>query len=253
MERDAYLGARPTPFRWATSRTILVLLCLLGACQPNADVVEVKEEATFLDPVMADGEHYALEFENDYVRVLRENLAAGEGGAMHSHRPRVSVYLRDAQVELTPRGGEPVETQLVAGTTSWGDATTHQGVVKGGIVENLSIELQDLEGGELPAPELDAVGVDPDHHIVLFENDRVRVVRFRYPPGWKTPLHQHRPGFGVALTDLRVRNVFEQGEAAEIQRAAGSTFWTEDPRHESENLSSSELVVIFVELKKRPG
>jgi len=72
-----------------------MLLGLVG-CQPSADESGPPDRAEFLDPVMVDGEHYVLEFENDYVRVLREKLAAGETGAMHSHRDRVSVYLNDA-------------------------------------------------------------------------------------------------------------------------------------------------------------
>ena len=53
--------------------------------------------------------------------------------------------------------------------------------------------------------------VDPEHHIVDFENDRVRVVRMIYPPGSKTPLHAHRIGFGVFLSDAHVQNTRRRG------------------------------------------
>ncbi len=232
----------------------LILVGLVG-CQPSVEVTETPDMTEFLDPVMADSEHYVLEFENDYVRVLRENLAAGDGGAMHSHRDRVSVYLNDADVTIKPRGGDPVEGTLVAGSTSWGEATTHQGFARGNI-ENLSIELWDLTGEEIPLPEPDAVEVDPEHHIVDFENDRVRVVRMIYPPGSKTPLHAHRIGFGVFLSDAHGQNILAEGEGdvVKIERKARETFWTTgQPAHVTENLGDEDLVVVLVEMKKQPS
>lgn len=241
---------------------VFCLLTLIG-CAPAAQVSEQTDVASetplqdveavedFLDPVVADADHYFLEFENDYVRVLRERLAAGDGGAMHSHRDRVSVYLNDSKVTITPRGGDPIEATLIAGSTAWGDATTHQGVA-GGDIENLSIEFRELTGADVPLPEPDAVAVDPEHHIVDFENERVRVVRMIYPAGSKTPLHAHRFGFGVFLSDAHGQNLPEEGEPVPIDAQARSTFWTTgQPAHVTENLADDDLVVLLVEMKKQ--
>ena len=38
---------------------------------------------------------------------------------------------------------------------------------------------------------LDAMTAAPDHHTVLFENDRVRVLDTRLGPGEQTPVHAH--------------------------------------------------------------
>jgi hypothetical protein len=229
---------------------VLTLWIFVGCGPPEAPVEESAEADVFLDPVMADGEHYALEFENDYVRVLREKLPAGEAGAMHSHRDRVSVYLNDAGVTITPQEGEPTTANLVAGSSSWGGATTHRGKAADDL-ENLSIELHELDGADVPTPEPDAVEVDPEHHTVDFENERVRVVRMTYPPGFKTPLHGHRVGFGVFLTDAHGQNLPEEGEPIAIDADARSTFWTTgQPVHVTENLSDEELVVLLVEMKK---
>ena len=102
------------------------------------------DEAEFLDPVAAAPQHYALELENDFVRVLGENLDAGEAVVMHSHRDRISVYLKDSELELRPRGGEPVLRRVVAGASSWSEELTHEGTTQSP-VENLSIELQELK------------------------------------------------------------------------------------------------------------
>ena len=41
-------------------------------------------------------------------------------------------------------------------------------------------------------PELDAVKAAPEHHKVLFENDRVRVLEVTLEPHDEEPVHHHR-------------------------------------------------------------
>ncbi len=114
-------------------KRLAILFCLVGlaSCKPKA------ADDAYLDPATADPEHYKVELQNDFVRVLRENLAAGVQGKMHSHPSRVSVYLRDTEVLLTPRDGAPVEVTEKAGTAAWGDPVTHAGFAKSD-VENIS-------------------------------------------------------------------------------------------------------------------
>jgi hypothetical protein len=51
---------------------------------------------TTLDPVAVDPQHYKVEFENEFVRVLRVHFGAGETGARHEHiLNRVVFYLND--------------------------------------------------------------------------------------------------------------------------------------------------------------
>lgn len=245
-------------FRTITSSAVAIVLsgALALGCRGESPSSEAATEtpppAAFLDPVVVDSDHYALELENDYVRVLRENLPGGTEGAMHSHRYRVSVYLNDADVTIYSEAGEPTSASLVAGSTSFGEPTTHRGTAVDDI-ENLSIEWEALDGDPVPLPEPDAVLVDPEHHVVDFENEEVRVVRMTYPAGSKTPHHAHRLGFGVFLTDATGRNVAADGEAVEISGRAGETFWTTgQPAHVTENLGDEELVVVLVEMKRHP-
>ena len=240
-------------------RTIVLALLLVSlGCQAAPDDAAIADSdsapdaSTFLDPLVVDAEHYALEFQNEYVRVLRERLPADVEGPTHSHRDRVSIYLNAAGVTITPLEGAPVEASLLAGSTSWGEAATHTGRGDADL-ENLSVELEALDGPEIPLPEPDAVVVDPEHHVVDFENDRVRVVRMSYPAGSRTPLHAHRRGFGVFLSDAHGQNIPESGEAVPIEAVARSTFWTTgQPPHVTENLGAESLVVLLVELKRGP-
>ncbi len=51
---------------------------------------------TTLDPVAVDPEHYKVDFENEFVRVLRVRFGPGEKGARHEHiLNRVVFYLND--------------------------------------------------------------------------------------------------------------------------------------------------------------
>jgi quercetin dioxygenase-like cupin family protein len=235
--------------------TMLVIGCGSGEAPANAPEMAA-ESSEFLDPVVVDGEHYRLEFENDSIRVLRENLAGGDVGAMHSHRARVSVYLKDADVELTPRGGDPVMGTIVAGSAAWGEAATHVGRPQSDI-ENLSIELNDLMGASIATTDVDATVVDAEHHIVEFENDRVRVVRMTYPAGTLSPVHDHPSGFAVFLTDgplTNTPNTPDGGEPATLDFQAGDTLWgSGGPPHSTENNGESDVVVVRVEMKKQPS
>jgi hypothetical protein len=52
--------------------------------------------ATMLDPVAVDPQHYKVDFENEFVRVLRVTFGPGEKGARHEHiLNRVVFYLND--------------------------------------------------------------------------------------------------------------------------------------------------------------
>ena len=51
---------------------------------------------TALDPVKVDPRHYTVEFENEFVRVLRVHFGPGETGATHEHiLNRVVFYVND--------------------------------------------------------------------------------------------------------------------------------------------------------------
>ena len=51
---------------------------------------------TKIDPVAVDPQHYKVDFENEFVRVLRVHFGAGEKGATHEHiLNRVVFYVND--------------------------------------------------------------------------------------------------------------------------------------------------------------
>ncbi len=105
-------------------------------------------------------------------------------------------------------------------------------------------------------PDLDGVIAAPDHHRLLFENDRVRVIETIVEVGDTTPIHTHprtvmylvsgdqfvrKDAAGRIMVDTR-----DQGEDFEMP----AVIWSDGtPPHVIENPGLEDLVVIGVELK----
>ena len=104
---------------------------------------------------------------------------------------------------------------------------------------------------------LDAMSVATDHHRVLFENERVRILDTRLAAGERTPVHAHewpaalyvlswsdfirRDADGTMLVDSRER----------ASPAPGEGLWIEPlPPHSVENIGTSDLHIVAVELKE---
>ena len=63
--------------------------------------------AQSLDPLVADPQHYNLELENQWVRVIRERMGPGEKMPLHQHPApgSVIVFLTDRHNKLTSQDG----------------------------------------------------------------------------------------------------------------------------------------------------
>lgn len=68
--------------------------------------------STKIDPVVVDPQHYKVEFENEFVRVLRIHMGPGEQAPVHEHLlNRVVFYLNDQT------GGKMDETKIAGAGT----------------------------------------------------------------------------------------------------------------------------------------
>ena len=84
---------------------------------------------------------------------------------------------------------------------------------------------------------------------VKFENDRVRVLELRLKPGQSEPQHSHPQYVLYPLTDYKVRNTSADGTVRTYERKAGDVFWGEPITHGGENVGTTEVRAIIVELK----
>lgn len=104
---------------------------------------------------------------------------------------------------------------------------------------------------------LDAVLAAGDYHHVVFENDRVRVLNIRIPPGHTVPLHTHCwPGvcylfhFSHFLRRDAAGAVTHDSRSLAAPPAPWSVSWVDPyPPHTVENIGTNDLHFLTVELK----
>jgi len=87
--------------------------------------VGIPTEINAQDPANVDSKHYKVEFENDYVRVLRITYGPGEKSIMHEHPNAVVVMLTDTNTEMTLPDGNKVEDLAKMGDAQWTPAGLH--------------------------------------------------------------------------------------------------------------------------------
>ena len=87
--------------------------------------VDMSHECTVEDP-----EHYHLEFENEYVRVIRCRIPARDKVKMHNHPlGSVIIFMTDQNLHQTLENGTTEEARNKAGHVLWakGSQSRHMG------------------------------------------------------------------------------------------------------------------------------
>ncbi len=84
---------------------------------------------------------------------------------------------------------------------------------------------------------------------VKLENDRVRVLEATIAPGVKEETHSHPANVIYVLTGGKLRNYGADGKATETELKTGDVIYREPLTHAAENIGSSTLHLILVELK----
>lgn len=113
-----------------------------------------------------------------------------------------------------------------------------------------------MTGGE-DMEALDAMVAAPDHHEILLENERVRVLDTRLAPGERTPIHTHASSaalYVMSWSDFLRRdadgNIIVDSRSWDRQPALGEALWLPPlPPHSVENVGTADLRLIAVELK----
>ena len=85
--------------------------------------------------------------------------------------------------------------------------------------------------------------------FLKFENERVRVLELRLKPGEREAQHAHPQYVLYALTDYQVRNTNADGTSRVFERKAGDIVWGEPVTHGGENIGTTEVRALIVELK----
>jgi quercetin dioxygenase-like cupin family protein len=83
---------------------------------PQVESVDMSHECTVADP-----EHYRLEFENEYVRVIRCRIPGRDKVKMHNHPfGSVVIFMTDQNLHQTLENGTTEEAHNKAGHVLWG-------------------------------------------------------------------------------------------------------------------------------------
>jgi quercetin dioxygenase-like cupin family protein len=192
-----------------------------------------------------------VEVDNPWVRVLRVKQGAHEKTPMQEQPASVTVYLTDVHQRFTGEDGKMREVRHKAGDVAYAGAVKRA-------EENLSDQPLELVLIELkpgapkpvsPPITLDPVKLDPKHHIVVLENDRVRAIRTILEPHLKSPMHEHPHYVVVYITELHTTQKLGDGRLVDNPRKPGEVAWRDATKHETENIGDRTAVEIQVELK----
>jgi quercetin dioxygenase-like cupin family protein len=95
----------------------------------------------------------------------------------------------------------------------------------------------------------DPTATDPDKYVVIFENERVRVLGYKDEPGQRTSPHDHPDSVMVTLSAFDRRMEAASRESREVRLEPGEVRWLDAQTHAGENTGTTPTHVVFVELK----
>lgn len=189
------------------------------------------------------------EIDNAWVRVLRVKEGLHEKTPQREWPASVWLYLSDSRERVTGSDGKTRDTAHKAGDVVFEKpAMRTEEILSDHPLEAVAIELKQGPA-KSPPVALDPVKLDPEHHIVLLENDRVRVIRTILEPHLKAPMHEHPHYVVVYMTELHTTMAMADGRIIDNVRKAGEIGWRDALKHETENVGDRTAVEIQVELK----
>ena len=95
----------------------------------------------------------------------------------------------------------------------------------------------------------DAVTIAPDLHEVIFENDKMRVLKVTVKPGDKAEMHWHPENINYILTPGKLRFTKPDGAVIEVELTEGQVTSSSESFHAVENIGDTEVQTVQVELK----
>jgi quercetin dioxygenase-like cupin family protein len=88
---------------------------------------------------------------------------------------------------------------------------------------------------------------------VKFENEKVRVLEAELPAGVKEAVHSHPAYVIYVVAGGRVRNYTADGKTTESELKTGDVLYREPLTHAAENIGTTTMHFILVELKTPPS
>ena len=95
----------------------------------------------------------------------------------------------------------------------------------------------------------DPVTTNPELYSVVFENSRVRVLRYHDRPGEQTRPHHHPDSVMITVSAFQ-RRLIDGDRSVEVTLPAGAVRWLDAQEHSGRNTGSTDTMTLFVELKE---
>lgn len=188
-------------------RNLAAALVFIGACIAHAQAPatpNANPHPEIPDAVTADGKHYKVELENQFVRVLRIHYGPNEIGNMHNHPHSVTVFLTDGKLKMTFPDGKSMVGEVPAGKVVWEEAGPHQPQnLLDKPFEAVRIELKSAAGASTQPPSIQSA----------FAEDAGRLSgKFTALAGAMAGKYDWKPGAGVrSVGDVFNLIVMENG------------------------------------------
>jgi len=90
----------------------------------------------------------------------------------------------------------------------------------------------------------------PETHKVVLDNDQVRMLDVRIPPGQKVAMHSHPPNTVYYMTDCKLSVTSPDGKSQIAEPKAGTAIWRGgETKHAVENVGTAECHLVQTEMK----
>lgn len=95
----------------------------------------------------------------------------------------------------------------------------------------------------------DIIVIAPDQHRVIFENDQIRMLEVTVKPGDKVGMHRNPQNINYIVKPGTLRLIDPDGTATDVDLTAGQVIPAPEGSHAVENVGSTEVRTVCVELK----
>lgn len=96
----------------------------------------------------------------------------------------------------------------------------------------------------------DPLVVGPHIYKLKFENEKVRVMEVTFKPGDKIDMHSHPDHYTYLITDGKLKLSYPDGSTKDLEGMAGDGFWIPAESHAAENVGTTEVKGLVIELKE---
>lgn len=81
-------------------------------------------------------------------------------------------------------------------------------------------------------------------------NNNVRVLEYQSKPGDKEAMHEHARSVLYVISGGKIRFTDPDGKTKDVEYKTGDVLWRDPVKHSGENIGTTELHVILVEMKE---